>query len=714
MGGEINFGGKRNPNDQLDVLLSRGNHTWWRIKVGGWIWSTQMFCRFEWLVLACGVLGIQRIKFSACPGDACIFPVDGAEFLTGAKFDVRVEMHNDRGGAPDKNFKVSVARVGTNGKEELATSLASFFEFKAAEPTLEEWTFGYTRDSVDKFKALDGDLSRVVPVNVASKIWRNLSFKKPGHYIATVTYNNAVEHKVEWIVRPASCKRLARNAILFISDGTTINMITAARVMAKKQRFGKYFDKFEMDKTDYVGLIHTHSLDSMMTDSANSASAYHTGHKTAVNALGVYPDSSPNNFDDPKQELLAELARRRSAERGGKMAIGIVTTAEVQDATPAAVFSHTRRRETKAEILDQLIYGASNGTAPVIADVFLGGGGAYFHNKTGGRSFKKQDYYTKFQKEFGYDAIFTGKQLREYSGDGPLLGIFHQDNMNVYVDRQMNPQNLKGNRASPLGDSKDAVDQPTLVDMTKVTLDLLKKRGGDAGFFAMIEAASPDKQMHAMDYHRSLVEIIELDMAIKAAVDWARKNDPETLIVITADHGHGFDVYGSVDTKVFNQAPDSPNNLYKRQAIGVYENAGWPDYEDKDGDGFPDSLNVRTVLAAATNNHPDILENFQMNLTHPRNPTSDVHDTNHKYTVYGPNPDQHQGGIFFGGNLPVDSNMAVHSMTDVGVFASGPGSHMFGTVMDSTEVFFNFALALGLGEVDPSQCQNVAPRPKHY
>ncbi|KAI9293827.1 putative extracellular phytase, partial [Neoconidiobolus thromboides FSU 785] len=653
-------------------------------------------------LLANPALAIQRIKFSTCPGAACIMPVDGAEFLTGAQFDIRVEIHEESQNKANGDFELTVSKLGRNGVEEEPILVNNFFKPINSNPDLERWNFTYTKDSKDYYQSLDGDLSVERPVQVASKIWRNVHFKSSGKYIATIKYNNGETHKVEWIVRPAACKRIARNAILFIADGTTINMITAARVMARKQRNGKFPHKFEMDMTDYIGHVQTHSLDAMMTDSANSASAYHTGHKTAVNALGVYPDSSPNHFDDPKQELLAELARRRSKSRGGKMAIGIVTTAEVQDATPAAVFAHTRRRDDKAEIVDQLINGAKNASIPVIADVYLGGGGAYFHNKTGGKSLKGNDYYKTFEK-LGYNIVNNGEQLRNYNEDKPLLGIFHKGNMDVFVDRSMLKDNLKGNKASPVGDNKDALDQPGLVDMTKKTLNILKKRGGDAGFFAMIEAASPDKQMHSMDFHRSLVEIIEFDNAIKAAVEWARKNDPSTLIVITADHGHGFDVYGTVDTEIFNNAPVDEQNLSKRNAIGVYESSGWPDYSP-DANGYPAELNVRTVFAAATNNKPDNFENFQMNRTKSRKPAVDSHSKEHKYQVSVANKDFGKGGMFVGGNLPVENDQAVHSMTDVGIFASGPGAHLFGKVMDSTEVFFNFAYALGLGEVDPKEC----------
>ena len=56
--------------------------------------------------------------------------------------------------------------------------------------------------------------------------------------------------------------------------------------------------------------VQTHSIDSYITDSANSASALYSGHKSTVNALGVYVDSSPDYFDDPKVETIVELLRR--------------------------------------------------------------------------------------------------------------------------------------------------------------------------------------------------------------------------------------------------------------------------------------------------------------------------------------------------------------------------------------------------------------------
>jgi hypothetical protein len=66
----------------------------------------------------------------------------------------------------------------------------------------------------------------------------------------------------------------------------------------------------QMDQFPVLGHQMTHSIDSFITDSANSASALYSGHKSTVNAMGVYADSSPDAFDDPKIETIVELLVR--------------------------------------------------------------------------------------------------------------------------------------------------------------------------------------------------------------------------------------------------------------------------------------------------------------------------------------------------------------------------------------------------------------------
>jgi alkaline phosphatase len=177
-------------------------------------------------------------------------------------------------------------------------------------------------------------------------------------------------------------------------------------------------------------------------------------------------------------------------------------------------------------------------------------------------------------------------------------------------------------------------------------------------------------------------------------MEWVAANAPDTLIVVTADHGHGYDVYGTVDVEAFNAGT---TDMEKRAAIGIYNEAGFPTYEDADGDGFPDDWSPSVVLAGFVNNTPEYTEDFQVSPV-PRVPSAAEAESSatDAEEVYRDNPDDDPNGIFVSGNLPPDSDTGVHTLQDVPIFAMGPGAEAFGHVMDNTEIFFGMANAIGL------------------
>jgi alkaline phosphatase len=166
-----------------------------------------------------------------------------------------------------------------------------------------------TEFSIDLFTR---DAKKPTLVNVASKAYRRVALYEPGEYTATLNYNNGSKTTANWLVRDLAEERKAKNIILFIGDGMTTNMITAARLIGHKSINGKYQTRLAMDKFPVIGHQMTHSIDSFITDSANSASALNTGHKSTVNCLNVYADSSPNAFDDPKVETITEMFHPQS------------------------------------------------------------------------------------------------------------------------------------------------------------------------------------------------------------------------------------------------------------------------------------------------------------------------------------------------------------------------------------------------------------------
>ncbi|KAI9311860.1 alkaline-phosphatase-like protein [Dichotomocladium elegans] len=626
----------------------------------------------------------QYPRLGACPDEhACIFPPDVSQFLPGAFFDLRVELHaydaaNATSPVPYTSFKTSVRRNGIGSW----VSADRFFDFRES-PVLENWNFTWT-NNIESYTGQEPG----IPVTVTSRIWRKVKFNEPGIYDVAVQYGPKRSYTVRYVVvEPKSPKKKAKNAILFISDGTNVGMITAARSLARMHTSGKYHDLLSFEDFDHLGHILTNSVDGLVTDSANSASSYSSGHKSSVNALGVYVDSSPDPFDDPKVELITELIRRRQP---GK-AIGIVTTAYGQDATPSAFWVHTRKRSEYAHIVDQLTYGVANWTTPVLPDVWLAGGAEYFK---GPLSLNKTNYYDVLARK-GYQLVFNKKELLNYHDGNKLFGSFRINNLDTWIERNIFVNNTVGNKAAPDLSGKDQLgsNQPGLADMTIKALEVLKKRGGNDGFFLMSEAASVDKQLHTLDFSRSWAELLEMDQTIKKTVEWLKKNGEyeDTLIIFTADHSHGFDVWGSVDQRYIHSRTTDRD---MRDSIGVYATSGWPGYFDKDGDGFPDNWNPEITLAAGTNNGPDHTEAWDFSASGPRLPAILQDD------AYVSNPADQQGnygaGIDWHGNLPVYEAQGVHSMADVFCYSNGPGSELFKKTFENWQLFFHLTEALDL------------------
>lgn len=485
-------------------------------------------------------------------------------------------------------------------------------------------------------------------------------------------------------------------------------MITAARLIAHKSINGRYQSKMQMDQFPVLGHQMTHSLDSFITDSANSATALYTGHKSTVNALGVYADSSKNPFDDPKVETIAEMFRRLTG--GG---VGIVSTAFIADATPAALTAHTRDRGQYGQVVDSYLNGITNytwtnWTGP---DVLFGGGAEQFI--PGKTSYQGRDYYAAFAAE-GYSVVLNNTSLQKAANSAKTLGIFSVSNMAKWLDRNVYPQNLIGNKDSPDGKNGSATDQPGLKQMTLKAIDILQARNADKGWFLMSEAASIDKQMHTLDYDRALGELLELDDTVKATLAHldALGTLNNTLVLVTADHGHGFDVMGSVDTKYLAvQTTDRS----KRGAIGTYQKSGLSQYTDSNSETgpmsnssshndtsvrytnetfFPANWDPRYTLFSAVGANPDHRENYEVHKSGPRRPA--VNLTGFPPDDYYVDYKDAVSGFIVNGTLPVDNDQGVHSLTDVPVFAQGPCQEMFGGVYNNIDIFFAMANCFGL------------------
>ncbi|KAJ2998149.1 hypothetical protein HDV02_004741 [Globomyces sp. JEL0801] len=654
----------------------------------------------------------QTVRYHGAPRGSLLslIPVDGAEFLPNQHFDVSIELHNIGGGNgtfPD----LSTLKATVNGEP-----IEAFLETKFS--PADTWVLDSFTDAASR------DAKKVTPVAVSRVSIRSVKLTKPGKHTVQVTIGNE-KVNAEWVVRESG-KAKVKNLVLMIGDGMAPTMISAARYLSKPTKFGKFGDQFLNMEKGVIGRVATNGIDSIITDSANSAAAYLSGQKGWAGSLNVYSDTSKDTFDDPKVETLAEYIRSSRPD----MCIGVVTTASVQDATPASVYAHTRDRNNAKEITDQMVNGFKykdlNWTPkPVKADVFLGGGGKSFCNtvvdgqpKPICSSLKGADYYKEYEK-LGYSVVKSKKELDAFNGKGPLLGIFSAGHMDTWLDRTVLKENLKLSKSGPNGDFTVAEDQPGLEQMTMTAIKHMSDKC-TGGFFLLTEAASVDKAMHAIDYERAIADLLELDRTVGSVTAWAnenkRKGNGETGIIVTADHAQAFAVYGTVDTKYFNELPENDLNLLpnptpeqanlqiqKRRSLGEYEGAGWPD-SVIDANGLPTKWDGRYRLLQGKVDSQQHRENFQLKVpganSNPLARSAIVKDTTleEKFgTVYVAN--KAEKGLLYGSSLTPDQGATVHSLQAVDLYCAGPAEFKSkcARYMDNTELFFIMADALGLG-----------------
>jgi alkaline phosphatase len=566
-----------------------------------------------------------------------IYPINRATFIPGAKFDFQVEVQAKELPA---DFKITV-----NGED-----AAKFF---AKEAKNEVWKIG------------SGDKA----IDVTAPTMRQVTLPKAGEYKVDVVAGGKTT-SVKWTAFAPQAGK-AKNVILFIADGMSNATITAARLISKGQSDGKYNGKFVFDTFTSIGMVSTSSVDSIMADSANTASALNTGHKGSVNATGTYSNTSADILDDPRVETFAEMIRRT---RG--MAVGIVTTADFTDASPAAVWAHGRNRSDAA----RQFYATSALDEGLKPEVIFGGGSQRMIPKAtaGSRRSDERNVIADYEKA-GYKVVTNKTELMAAKDAKMVLGLFHSSDMNVWLDRNVYKDNVK-----------NFPDQPGLADMTVSALDILKANPN--GFFLEVESASVDKQMHGLDYERAIADQIEFERAVAAAVAWTEKNAPDTLIIVTADHAHAYDVWGTVDTKKMNEGK---TDLEKRESVRLYNAAGFPSYKDADGDGFPDSWEVAITLAGGVADFPNHSEDYQVSKK-PRAAAACKTDETTKKTVCLDNPEDDPNGIQLMGNLDPANNSGAHSLQDVPLYANGPGAAWFTRHMEQSDVFFGMVYAIGL------------------
>lgn len=438
----------------------------------------------------------------------------------------------------------------------------------------------------------------------------------------------------------------AKNVILFVGDGMGISTITAARIHAgqKKGVDGESY-QLAMETLPHAALSKTYSHDAQVSDSASTATAMVAGVKVRSRTLGVTQEANYSNCASTVgngTDTIFELAE------GAGLATGIISTARLTHATPAATFAETPNRDWED---DGELPGAGENACKDIArqfidwpagnhfEIALGGGARHFlPEDSDGRRKDARNLAEAWMAKSDAHTIVTNKtdfEATDFTSDARVLGLFESSHMQYEVDRDTSGEG-----------------EPSLEEMTRAAITRLSQ--DDDGYVLLVEAGRIDHGHHGTNAARALGDTLAFDEAIAAALDITDVED--TLIIVTADHSHTFVIQG-----------------YPIRGNPILGKVSLPDGRPAPaGDGKP-----FTTLSYA--NGSSAYETFEdgerVDLTETDTTAKDF-----KQQSLLPSPSE------------------THAGEDVAIFARGPGAELVAGVMEQNEIFHVMGKASGLVE----------------
>lgn len=460
---------------------------------------------------------------------------------------------------------------------------------------------------------------------------------------------------------------VAKNVILFVGDGMGISTITAARILEGQLR-GESGEENELFFEGFpnVALSKTYNTNGQVPDSAGTMSAMASGIKTDVGLISVNQNVIRGDCDSVAgNETLTFLER---AEMRG-LATGVVSTARITHATPAANYAHSMDRNFEddrdasglsnagdcADIARQLIEFSNNTASSDGLEVALGGGRSSFLPRTDGadpetggqgQRLDGRDLSQEWVNNHDNAAyVWNREQFNDIdpTATDHLLGLFDPSHMEYTVDRL-----------------NDTAGEPSLTEMTAKAIQILDRN--PKGYYLTVEAGRIDHAHHATNPNRALMDTIELAEAVKAAVEMVDLS--ETLIIVTADHSHTFTIAGY----------PARGNPILGKVVGV-DSAG----------------ETRTDFTLAEDGLP------YTTLGYNNGPGSHlIEDSGSADDVYG--EDVHMSGrvdltdidttaIGFHSEAMVPLTSETHGGEDVAIFAIGAGADLIRGVMEQNVIF---------------------------
>ena len=286
---------------------------------------------------------------------------------------------------------------------------------------------------------------------------------------------------------------------LFIGDGMGTAQIQSARFYKGTTENNGAVTEGELSFTSFpeVGSVTTYDSTSFCPDSASTATSIATGNKTESGVINMCPWTR----DVPYETIAEKLHRQKNYK------VGVVSSVNIDHATPAAFYAHQSTRKNYYQIGVEL---ANSGF-----EYFAGGE----FQKVNGDGTGPNNHEVAAQA--GYNVVTTQAGAAALTaGAGKTLIIAENladgKSMNYAMDA--------------------AAGEWQLTDYVKKGIELLENK---KGFFLMIESGKIDWACHANDAAASIHDVLEMSNAVQAAVDFYNAHPNETLILVTADHETG-------------------------------------------------------------------------------------------------------------------------------------------------------------------------------
>ncbi|XP_069116101.1 alkaline phosphatase-like isoform X1 [Argopecten irradians] len=444
----------------------------------------------------------------------------------------------------------------------------------------------------------------------------------------------------------------ARNVILFIGDGMGMSTVTAARIL-RGQTQGATGEEtvLEFEKFPNVGLSKTYSNDRQTTDSASTATAMMCGQKTNYHLVGLNDQAIAENCTSAHGN---EIPCAFDWFRMDGRSVGIVTTAKITHATPACAYAKSATRNWEGDvdmpagmtggckdIAHQLIYNNS------YAKVILGGGRQFFLGRNDSDP-ERNLTNTHKQRLDGLDLTQVWQDEKDgdnmsakYVWNKAQFDAINPDNTD-YILGLFEPDHMQ----FELDRDHGPEGEPSLAEMTRKAIQVLQK--DQNGFFLMVEGARIDHAHHDNNAKRSLHEVLALEDAVKVATELTSESD--TLLLVTADHSHVFNIAGY---------PKRGNDIF-----GVVDNVG----DSVADDGIPfTTLLYGNGISYDWGNRTNV---------------SAVDTTDKEYLQVAAAP----------------RSSETHAGEDVGIYASGPMSHLIHGVHEQHYIAHVISYAACVGE----------------